>query len=203
MTSPTLRSGSGLISKCSFPRALILAATIAGAEISGFAESAAPNAPSSSSIVANADRTPDEWLKRLQKGELTNEEIVSVTAKALRAQADDSVEWNRAWGDFVQLARKNGALSDQLWRDYLLGAVRIEIRVAAWARRSSGLQIGIGQVYARTGKETPEARIMGIRQDDLSGLPIRTKMSPRTEQMNLSSWGGGGFAWTEDLKAAD
>jgi len=148
---------------------------------------------------AAAALPPDQWLIRLREGELSPEQVASATALALRAQADEGTQWDPRWGEFVELARQKGGVSDDLWRDYLLGAVRFKVRAATAAKRSAGLQLWVDHQQARTSRHGVSARATGVREDDLSGIPTKPRESLRSDELNLDSMSGHGQGWTEDL----
>jgi TPR repeat protein len=95
-----------------------------------------------------------------------------------------------------------GKLPEEAWRDYLLGAPRYQIRVAVWAKRSTGLQLWFDRAFARTAGDPPAAEVIALIEDDLSGIPRQAKGQVRREKMNLSSASAWGRGDTEDLKQA-
>jgi hypothetical protein len=165
-------------------------------------DSTAPGQPPASRAIGASSRETipaDQRLSRLEEDQLSPEEIATAMAEALRVQADDTVKWDPRWGDFVELARKKGKLSDDLWGEYLLGALRFKIRIGTWAHRSTGLSIWINHQYARTGSAANPGRAVGRREEDLSGCPMEPREEPWRNWMNLSSNTGSGSGWTEDL----
>lgn len=183
-----------------WPRLLLSCALAVCGAIAASSQSPSPTQlPLVDGARGAAEAAPAQWISRLNDGKLSPEEIASGTALALHAQSDNATKWDHGWGDFVELAHKAGKLPDNLWRDYLLGAVRIRIRVGNAAKRSGGLQIWIDYESARTGGYGPPGKVIGIREDDLSGIPIKGVKAVRSSRMNLSSNGGGGVFLTEDL----
>jgi len=179
-------------------RMLFCAALLGGgAEVRSQSTAAGP--PSAEVASAEQAVSPEEWLRRLNGNKLAPGEIASVAALALRAQADDASKWDPQRGDFVELARKKGAVTDDQWRDYLLGAVRFRIRVPTSAKRSAGLLIWVDQENARTGKQGVAARAVGTREDDLSGIAIKPNDNAGSDLMNLSSFSGSGRGVKVDL----
>jgi len=141
-----------------------------------------------------------ELQTSLQQDKLDGEDLAAAITKAFQLQADESIPWDNRWGNFLQLAREKGKLSDDQWRTYLSQAVRgVTIRVASQVKRGAGLPIFIEQNYARTGGKPVAVKAIGVRQDDLSGIALKGPPFSRKEAMNLSSFSGGGFGWTEDL----
>ena len=142
---------------------------------------------------------PDQTKEQIEAGTATPEQIASAAAVAIRLQADDAIPWDKRWGQFMELARKKGLLGDDLWRDYLLGSLRFEVRVAHWAKRKNGIMIYFDQKPARTGGAEIAAEAVGTREDDLSGIPTLPNKYSRRMGMNLYNGGGSGLGWGEDL----
>ncbi len=140
----------------------------------------------------------DELKTHLQEDRLSAEDLAAAIAQALRIQADDSVQWDTRRGDFLQLAREKGKLSDDQWRAYLSGAMRVTIRVGTQVKRSAGLPIMIEHESARTGRNRPAVKAIGTQKHDLSGIRLQPISSVKGS-MNLASGGGSGFGWTEEL----
>lgn len=184
---------------CALLCGALLYATLSGQVIESLGQPAALGAPAPEAAAETEVLTPERWKQRLEENKLSVEQIASATVSALRAQADDTTKWNPQWGDFVELARKRGELSDDLWRDYLLGAVRFKIRVSTDAKRSMGLKIWMDQQFARTGTDFEEGKAVGRREDDLSGISIKSNDAFVYGEVNLSSNNGTGTGWTEDL----
>jgi len=187
------------LARCrAWPPSLLFSAALFGA----VAEVWSQSAPGGQPAVAGVEQTvpPDQWLSRLSDGKLSPEQIASGLALALRAQVDDSSKWDPRWGDFIELARQKGAVTDDLWCDYLLGAVRFRVRVGTSARRSAGLHIWYEQEKVRAGEIRDSARAVEIREDDLSGIPIQSADNARSEAMTLSRFGGSGTGDIVDLK---
>jgi len=147
----------------------------------------------------DAKEGAESWLSLLKDEKLSDQEIAAAAALALRAQADDKTPWNVHWGDFIELARTKGRISDDLWRDYLLGAVRFNIHLPVSTKRSAGLPIWVTQERGRTGSKVVPAKVMGDRQEDLSGIAVASRKRGGKHWMNLSPVAASGTGWTEDL----
>src|SRR4051812_5269937 len=65
-----------------------------------------------------------ELQTSLKQDKLDGEDLAAAIAKAFQLQADESIPWDDRWGNFLQLAREKGKLSDDQWRTYLSQAVR-------------------------------------------------------------------------------
>jgi hypothetical protein len=151
-------------------------------------------------VVASPAQDPipvEQWQSRLSDDKLSAEEIATAVAQALKLQADAAAKWDWRWGDFVALARKKGRLSDELWRDYLLGAVRPKMRVADAVKRSAGLPMWLDDDTARTGRERTPAHGTTLWEVDLSGVPAKNSWKG---EANLGSGGASSMGLTEDLK---
>ncbi len=87
------------------------------------------------------DAKPEELLQQLGANKLSAEQIATVTAQVLRLQADEKTAWEPRWGEFVARAHQQGKLPADLWYKYLLGAVQLEVTVAAETKRADGLAV--------------------------------------------------------------
>lgn len=179
---------------------MLLCAALLAAPSAAFCQTADAETPPPEAAHASTNSvSPDQLKKGLNADTLSPEQIASAATEALRLQKDDAIEWDPQWGSFIELARKKGRLSDELWRDYLLGAVRFKIRVATSAKRGAGLPIEVMEENARTGGAEISASVTGKREDDLSGISIHRKGIPESQGMSLSRYAGSGMGWTEDL----
>ena len=84
---------------------------------------------------------PAELLRQLADDELSPKQIAEAAARALRLQADEKTPWDPRWGDFVEMAHKRGTLPTDAWGKYVLGAVRLDVKIAKETKRADGLAV--------------------------------------------------------------
>ena len=183
-----------------FEWSLILTTILFGNAFQLHSQAPALQSPSRAAREVAADIPLEQLQARLNEERLSPEEIIAASNQALRLQADDKLPWDERWGDFVELAREKGKISDSLWHSYLLGAVRIDIRVPTAAKRSDGLPIWIENKSVRTGSHGARARVSAVGEADLSGIALNFGKANQNARRQISVSSGNGLGWTEDLK---
>jgi hypothetical protein len=138
-----------------------------------------------------------ELLKELDDDKLSPERILAAADRVLQLQADGKIVWDRRWGDFLEKAHERGKLPRDLWCNYVLGAVQVEVKVAAETTRADGLAIWY-EFQTRGGSRWPDDTVRGWREDDVSGV----KLSPGRDTGRAIEYhdvSAGGRGWTEEL----
>lgn len=146
-----------------------------------------------SRAALGSDVTAAELLKQLGDNKLSSEQIVTAATRALQLQADEKTVWDRRWGVFLERAHKRGELPEDLWYKYVLGAVHLEVKVAAETTRADGLAIW-HWFKTRGGARWPDDDVCGWRDDDLSGIKLRPDRNDTYVSVSAGGWG-----WTEKL----
>ena len=67
---------------------------------------------------ANDTKALDELNKRLGAGSLSAAQAQAIVSDALAVQSDTKRTWSRGWGNFIERARTQGAVSQADWKRY-------------------------------------------------------------------------------------
>jgi hypothetical protein len=133
-----------------------------------------------------------ELSGRLGRGELSAGQTRRIVGRLLKWQADRSVRWNAAWGNFVETARGRGLIADEQWAQYARQGVVFEIKTRRTVRRGEDIPYSIGVTNCRFGDgHCVELRYSTIFR--LAGLPVGSSglgSSDRLSPREGSSRGG-------------
>ena len=149
------------------------------------------------------DVTATELLQKLDDNQLSSAQILAAATRTLQLQADGKTAWDRRWGDFLEKAHERGKLATDLWSRYVLGAVQLEVKVAAEATRADGLPIWY-EFKTRGGAHWPDDAVAGWREDDVSGVRLSRLRPGRDIGRGIEYYdvSAGGWGWTEKLTDA-
>jgi WD40 repeat protein len=150
--------------------------------------------------ATGGDVAPAELLRQLADNKLSPEQIAAAAEKVLRLQADEKTAWEPRWGDFLEHAHERGKLPADVWHKYLLGTVRLEVKVASEAKRADGLVIWHQFKGWRRGEHWSDVVMRGWREDEFSGI----KLDPYrgTGYSVVYDRVSGGHGWLEQLADA-
>jgi hypothetical protein len=114
-----------------------------------------------------------ELARRMNAGELSDQQVNDVADRALARQANRSKSWAPWWGEFVEAARDAGRLDDARWSRYLREAVTLKLELRPQVRRGDPIPYYIMPADIRVGRPHRLAvTYRGPAPLSLSGQPI-------------------------------
>lgn len=135
-------------------------------------------------------RTLAELGNRLASGNLSASQIETVAEHALAVQANTRIAWYPPWGDFIELARATGQVSDTQWNRYLVQAVAsaLSLKVDPRVRRGDPIPM---QIHRRPGRVGLAFSMTVVAQltFTIDGVVVDTNRVARGWSVNLREGG--------------
>ncbi|HWE97211.1 MAG TPA: hypothetical protein VG269_24845 [Tepidisphaeraceae bacterium] len=93
----------------------------------------------------NRDDALAELDRRLLLGKLSAAQVARIAGRALAIQADATLPWSVAWGDFVEHSQDRGVLAAELWRRYVRQTVTggLTVRARRMLRRNEAFPVAV------------------------------------------------------------
>ncbi|HEY7115310.1 MAG TPA: zinc ribbon domain-containing protein [Tepidisphaeraceae bacterium] len=115
-----------------------------------------------------------ELRKRMERGQLPSFSAREAVDRVLALQADHSIRWVRAWGNFIETARDKGFVDDTSWARYARQCLVLDLRVRKEVRRGDILPFSFLAGPSRLGSArfTLELKKVSVRVVGGGHVPI-------------------------------
>jgi ribosomal protein L37E len=132
-----------------------------------------------------------ELNRRFRAGLLSPAQVEWAARGVLVVQGDHGIAWDPQWGDFVEAARAQGQLPDDLWRRYAEQAVCLTLINRAVVRRGEPMPIQFKEGPSRLGRTASLFTLeYKARQVTVDGRPVNERLYwEHMDQMSASGWG--------------
>jgi hypothetical protein len=88
--------------------------------------------------ASSRDAVGAELLRRIARGQISNDQVKSTVATLVRIQADESTAWSRRFGDVIETAYRRGLVTHGQYRSYVRHILGSSPRLIVRPRVASG-----------------------------------------------------------------
>ncbi len=105
----------------------------------------------------------DELESRMSAGKMKKDELGRAAAVALEIQANERLPWTEKWGDIIEQAHTDDAISKEQWKDFCDHAILLEVRARPRVRAGDAVPIEASVRSMRVGSSTTLIAASGWR----------------------------------------